>query len=188
MEKNQEFKIVPMKMPNDKDEIVSWEEKYKNTLQFEGIKNFILEGSTYHGLGEVIYTNFENFPIGDDERQLSLVAKNKNNEIIAWILCDVFNLQTANPEMFLQYIIINPKFQNQGYGKSILNELFSVTEKYLQTTPTNYFCYINLRNYASQKLFSKFGFTFDTMNEDYFKAQTQEPKLLIENTQTGLGE
>lgn len=188
MKKTKDFVILPMNMPGDKDEIVSWEEKYKNTEQFEGIKNFILEGSTYLGLGEVIYTNYEHFPIGDDERQHSLVAKSKDGEIIAWVLCDVFNMKTTKPEMFLQYIVINPKFQNQGFGKRILNELFSSTEKYLNVNPTNYFCYINLRNYPSQKLFLEFGFSFDTINSDYYRAQTNEPKLFIESTKTGLGE
>lgn len=171
--------IVPMVFPDDKDEINNWTAKYGNTPEYESIHHFIMEDDTYRGLGEVINTNHEIFAIGDDEKKLAFTAKTNDGEIVAWVLLDVFDLTTPKPEMFLQYIVINPKYQHQGYGTEIAKEIFLSPEKYVGVKPKNIFAYIDTANAASIMLFSKFNFSFVPMaNTHFFRAQTTKAKLL----------
>lgn len=187
MENNQTLKIVPMKFPEDKTEISNWKKIYKGTKGFNAIKHYILEDNIYYGLDEVIETNHEMLPIGDDEKKLAFVAK-LNNTIVAWILLDAFDLSTENPEMFLQYIVINPKYQNQGIGTEIAKELFLNAEKYIGIKPKEIFAYIDIKNIPSQKLFKNFNFSFRPLKEKYLQAYTNEPKYIADKNPATFGE
>lgn len=181
------FNIVPMLFPEDKDEINTWTAKYWNTPEYQLIHTFIMENDTYLSLGEVINTNHEIFAIGDDEKKYAFTAKSKNNEIIAWILLDVFNLTTPKPEMFLQYIVINPQYQHKGYGTEIAKEIFLSPEKYIKVKPKNIFAYVDMFNNASINLFSKFNFEFTPIeNTTFFKAQTNNVKCLETQTENNV--
>ena len=108
MEKESNINLVPMKFPEDKNEISEWENKYKNTDGMKDIYHYIMEDNIYYGLDEVIETNHEIFPIGDDEKKLALVAKTDTNEIAGWVLLDVYDLNTNDSNdilnSFLCYI------------------------------------------------------------------------------------
>lgn len=180
----QKIKLLPMKFPEDKDEIASWETKFAGSPNFESIKHYILEDETYYGLAEVIETNHEIFPIGEDEKKLALVAKNKSNKIVAWVLLDAYDLTTAKPQLFVQYIVVSPEFQHMGYGTEIAKELFLSPEKYTGTKPYEIFAYIEKTNLPSQSLFSKFNFEFGLISGgQYYRAITKEPKLINFNEQ-----
>ena len=175
------FNIVPMDLPGDKYEIGGWETEYGDTPSFQTIREFILENQTYRGLAEVIETNHEIYPIGDDEIKYSYVAKTtRDNKIIAWILLDEFDINTTEPELFVQYICIHPLYQNKGYGEAILNEILSNPKKYLASNPSNFFAYIGRNNIGSQNLFKKFNFNLRPLLRDanYLRAETKEPKLV----------
>lgn len=174
------IKITAMQFPEDKQEIAKWEEKFGANPEFSSIRRFILENNLFYGLDEVIETNHEIMPIGEDEKKLALVAKNKDNKIIAWILLDAFDLTTEEPNMFLQYIVLHPELQNKGYGTKILNELFANIQTYIGIKPKNIFCYIHKDNIASQKLFNKFNFSLETTYPPYLKASAAEPKVIKE--------
>ena len=180
--------IVPMKFPEDKNEIASWEDKYKNDKDFESIAHFILEDQTYVGLGEVIETNHEIFAIGDDERKYAFAAKNESGEIVAWSLVDFFDISTDKPEMFIQYIVVHPKMQHKGYGEAVAKELIFNTKKYDGGQPKNFFAYIDKSNHSSRRLFEKFGFGFKSMTAQFLKAETNEPKLENESGPNAFGE
>ncbi len=173
--------IEKMNFPADKEEIAGWEDKYKNDKDFESIAHFILEDQTYMGLGEVIETNHEIFAIGDDEKKYAFVARDKNGEIVAWSLVDFFDITTEKPEMFIQYIVVHPKMQHKGYGEAVAKELILNAKKYLGAEPKNFFAYIDKTNLSSKRLFEKFGFGFRSMNEQFLKAETNEPKLESDN-------
>lgn len=181
------LKIVPMKFPEDKIEISNWEKKYNGTEGFELIKHYILEDDIFYGLDEVIETNHEILPIGDDEKKLAFVGK-LNDEIVAWILIDAFDLTTTEPEMFLQYIVINPEYQHKGIGTAIAKELFLKPEKYIGVKPNSIFSYIDKTNIASQKLFAKFNFQLKPTQKNFMRAVSYEPKLLKDTTPATLGE
>jgi len=180
--------IQPMIFPDDKNEIASWEEKYKNDKDFESIAHYILEDQTYMGLGEVIETNHEIFAIGDDERKYAFVAKNTNGEIVAWALIDFFDITTQKPEMFIQYIVVHPKMQHKGYGEAVAKELIFNAKKYIGGQPKNFFAYIDKTNLSSRKLFEKFGFGFKSMTAQFLKAETNEPRLENNNSPSEFGE
>ena len=173
----EKIKLTKMQFPEDKLEIASWETQYGNSPEFQSIRHFILEDNTFTGLAEVIETNHEIFPIGEDEKKLAFVAKS-GNEIVAWVLLDAFDLSTKKPQMFLQYIVINPMYQHQGYGTEIAKELFLSPEKFIGVKPTEIFATIDSSNAASILLFSKFNFSFIPIDKDYFQAITKEPKLI----------
>lgn len=180
----QKITLLPMQFPEDKDEIASWETKFAGTPNFEAIKHYILEDDTYYGLAEVIETNHEIFHIGEDEKKLALVAKNKSNKIVAWVLLDAYDLTTKKPQLFLQYIVVSPEFQHMGYGTKIAEELFFSPEKYIGTKPYEIFAYIEKTNIASQQLFAKFNFEFGLIaGAQYYRAITKEPKLTNFNEQ-----
>ena len=181
MTKLKDFHIEPMNATNDRLEIASWEQLYSDTPGFEQIKHFILEDQTYHGLNEVIWNNLELYPVGDDELKYSYVARTNDEEIIAWILLDEFDINTTEPELFIQYVCIHPLYQKQGYGEAILKEILFNAKKYIAVKPSNTFAYIHKDNIASQNLFKKFNFSLSDLlqNCHYHKAQTQEPKLTL---------
>ena len=188
MKKEVNISIEHMKFPEDKNEIADWENKYKDDKDFESIAHYILEDQTYMGLGEVIETNHEIYAIGDDERKYAFVAKNEQNEIIAWSLVDFFDITTEKPEMFIQYIVVHPKMQHKGYGEAVAKELILNAKKYLGTQPKNFFAYIDKTNVSSKKLFEKFGFGFRSMSDQFLKAETNEPKLESDNAPKAFGE
>ncbi len=186
MTNTSEIKIEPMKLPEDKDELVSWETKYRGTNDFKSIERYILEfdenskdhnKNSYRGLAEVILVNYERFIIGEDERQFSYVARNRDGKIVAWILLDCFDMTTSSPELFLQYLMIHPKYQHSHIGTQILNEILAKPEKYVGLKPSNFFGYIYKTNIASKALFEKFGFEFKPMDEVYVKAHTSQPRF-----------
>ena len=188
MRKQSLISLKPMIFPEDKDEIASWQDKYQNDKDFESIAHFILEDQTYISLGEVIQTNHEIYAIGDDEKKYAFVAKDENGEIVAWALVDFFDITTKKPEMFIQYIVVHPKMQHRGYGEAVIKELIFNAKNYVGGQPKNFFAYVNKNNLSSKKLFEKFGFEFRSMNAQFFKAETSEPRLEGVNSPNSFGE
>lgn len=178
MKNNEKFTILPMQFPQDKDEIDSWQQQFAGNKNFKSIEHFILEDNTFYSLGEIIETNFEIIPIGDDERKLAFVAKNDEGKVVAWFLLHVFDLNTNEPEMFFQYIVIHPEYQNSGLGTQIAKEIFLSPEKYVGVKPVEIFSYIHQVNLASQKLFKKFNFSLYPSGDNYLRAWTDCPKFV----------
>lgn len=162
---------------NDREEIVSWQEKYAKTEGFDAIRHYILEDYTYYTLNDVLNINFEHFPIGDDERQFLFVAKNKEEKLVAWLLCDCIDMTCKSPELFIQYVVVHPLHQHEGYGTALANEIILNSEKYIGLKPKKYFAYIDDTNTSSRNLFKKFGFSFRRMTPTYSRAVTTTPKL-----------
>lgn len=188
MKKQPLLSLEPMIFPEDKNEIAHWQEKYQGDKDFESIEHFILEDQTFVSLGEVIETNHEIFPIGDDERKYAFIARNESGEIVAWVLVDFFNINSKTPELFLQYIVIHPKHQHKGYGEFILKEMLFNSQKYIGGTPKNFFALIDNRNSASKSLFEKFGFNFSKMSSHILRAETAQPNLEVATNSNNFGE
>ena len=92
------FKIEHLNPNTDIDQISAWDSLFANDKRYSSIKQFILENNTYYGLGEVIATNYEIYPIGEDERKYALTIRDDDNNIAGFILAIVCDLQTKNPE------------------------------------------------------------------------------------------
>ena len=200
------YRIVQMG-ETEKQELVSWEEKFGDSPEFSGIKEFILEGDTYRSLSEMVFVNYEIFPIGDEERLLSFVAKNDSNEVVAWFLCQVFKTDPSKDpisalfddepstgdfftkkdneiySMFIKYIVTHPMLQGKGLGSQVLKELTLDAKKYIGVQPEEFSAYIHIDNLASQKIFSNLGFNFSIVNNDhrYFNATSTLPELTRKN-------
>ena len=176
MNKNARFKICQMS-EDDKQQVIGWEEKYGHLPEYDSIRQYVLEGDTYHGLKEVVLVNYEIFIIGEDEKQFSFVAKDDKDEVVAWLLCDVFDISSGTPELFVQYIVTHPMHQHEGVGTEIAKEILLKPEKYIGVKPVDVFAYVDKSNTASKSLFEKFGFEFHDMTPKFFRAIAEEPKL-----------
>jgi len=161
--------ITPLNIEKDIPIIASWEEKFSNHPKYKEIKHFILEDNTYYCLDEVILTNYEFFHIGNDEKNFCLSIKN-NDEPVGFVLACLFNISINNPELIIQYIVLNPEYQNLGYGTEVLKELLTNSENYFQYKPNEIYANIQKENKSSLNLFKKFGFSFTKAPNDYVRA------------------
>lgn len=167
------FKLEPINLELDKPQIENWDSLYRGSPAYESIKHFILEDDLIYGLGELIATNYEHFSIGKSEIKKMLVARTDKNEILGFVIFDVFDIDTSHPEMFFQYIVLKPNYQHLGYGSEMLAELFGNLKKYAGVKPKNIFSYVHKDNEASKHLFLNFGFNFEQMTSaDYTLAKT----------------
>ena len=110
------------------------------------------------------------FHIGDDEHKYCFSIKNNSDETVGFILACLFNLSQNNPELIIQYIVLNPNYQNLGYGTEILNEIISNSCDYFSCKPHDIYANIEKENSASLNLFKKFGFKFSTAPMGYLRA------------------
>lgn len=168
------LEILPLKI-SDIEDIKLWKTKYKNHPNYSAIEHFILEDNLYYGLDEVILTNYEIYPIGDDERKFSFALKD-GDKTAGFILAHSFNL-TTEPELFLQYIVLHPEYQHSGYGKKILSQLLENSEKYVKCDPANIYAYIDKQNSSSLHLFESLGFVLKDAPGG-FKRATKYTKIL----------
>lgn len=155
-----DIKIRPISLEKDKQEIGGWEQTFKGTGLYDSIWHFIQEDNTYHSLGELISINYEQFPIGIDERKMLFIAE-KNKEIVGFVMFQSLYMSTSHPEVFLQYVVVKPGKQHQGIGEYMMTEMFLNPIKYFKIKPVEVFSIIDKTNIASQKLYTKFGFRFD---------------------------
>lgn len=164
-----EYQISPINLSSDIAEISNWDIKFQNDPRYDSIKNFILEDNIYYGLGEVIETNYEIFPIGKNERKYALALRN-NQEIMGFALAIAIELETPDPELILQYIVLNPDYQHKAIGFKFLNELINNSEKYFDAKFSSVFTRIHNQNTPSLKTFKKLGFTFTPESDKYVVA------------------
>ncbi len=172
-----DFKISELDLVKDKPQIAKWDE-LRGAPEYEDIKKFILEDDLIRGLAEVIETNYEIIPIGEDEIKKAVVAKTSEGEVLGFMIYQVFDIKTKKPSMFLQYIVVNPKYKSQGYGKEIFSKFFSSPRKHTGgVSPRDVFAYVDRNNFQSQKLFLDFGFSLDAANSQFFKAGAILPEI-----------
>ena len=164
------IKINLLDLKTELNEIASWDDKYCNDVRYRTIKQYVLENNIYYSLREVINLNFEQYPIGDDEKHFIHSIRNEESKLIGFIISDIFDIKT-NPTLFIQYLVLHPHFHSKGYGTLALNEFITNSTKYVEHEPQEIFALIEKTNYESRALFEKFGFDFSQKeNENYFKA------------------
>ena len=172
-----DFKICELDFEKDYPVIVQWDKLFSGTKEYEGIQKFVLEEDITHNLKKLIENNYEYAPIGNDEMKKIMVAKSHDGDILGFMIFQVYDITQKKPQMFLQYIVINPEFQHQGYGKEIFTEFFSRPRKYTGVSPKNIFAVIDKENFASMKLFLDFGFSLDSKTNQYFMANGILPEI-----------
>ena len=179
-----DFKLIKINLDVDKPQIVLWDEMFKDDKSYASTYQFVLENGQIRGLGEVIETNYEHFAIGRNETKNTFVAKTAEGEILGFIILSAFELNTSSPELFLQYVVVNPMYQNQGYGKEMLTQLFSKFKQHIGVKPKSIFAYIHKDNNPSKQLFSHFGFNFDEVPKSEYLCAKTNGKSLKQNIES----
>lgn len=165
------FTISEMNLETDKPQIENWDTLYAGSHEYETIEQFILENHLLKDLSEVIVTQFEIYEIDDYlEIKKAFVIKDKKSEILGFIICSAYQVADQSSDLYLQYIVVNPTKQHQGYGTEIQSEFFKNIDKYLGFVPTDVHALINRQNIDSINLFKKLGFTFSRNSRSYLRA------------------
>ena len=175
------LKIEEMNLPDDKESINTWHDKFKDTPAYESIERFILENYLLCDLAEVIETNYEFLDVGYREEKKALSIKNKDDEIIGFILCDAYDMTDYSSLLYLQYIAFHPKLQHNGYGTEALSEFFSNIKKYIGFEPTDVYALVHKKNQDSISLFEKFGFDFSRRPKSRFYLRADGDLYTIKN-------
>lgn len=176
-----DFKLSPINIETDKPQIAEWDSEYALDPNYSSIFEFILENGEIRGLSEVIETNYEHFPIGKTERKYTFVAKSNEGEILGFMIMSAFDVGTSKPELFIQYVVVNPLYQHQSIGTNMLEELFSNFKKHIGVKPKNIFAYIHKNNSPSQHLFNHFGFQLGDVPKSEYTCASVSGKDLKQN-------
>lgn len=169
--------ITKFDIEQDLSIVKQWESTYKDDPRFDTIKHFILEDHTYYGLDEVIYTNYEFFHIDDDEQKFCFAIKNKNQDVVGFILSCMFNMNRDKAELIIQYIVLRPDYQHLGYGKEILSELICNSDKYFPEKAHDIYANIDQTNTDSRECFKSLGFVFSEAPFGFVRAHKTLPNL-----------
>ena len=160
-----------MDLTLDKPQIANWDTLFAGTKEYETIEWFILENHLLKDLSEVIETQFENFAIDDYlEIKKAFVVKDKSNEVLGFLLCSAYQIADYSSDLYLQYFVMNPTKQHQGYGTEIQTEFFKNINKYLGFVPVDVHGLIHKQNKCCINLYKKLGFTFSRHSRSYLRA------------------
>ena len=166
-----DFKILEMDLDLDKPQISNWDTVFAGTPEYETIEWFVLENHLLKDLAEVIETQYEIYEIDDYlEIKKAFIIKDNKDEILGFLICSAYQVADISSDLYLQYIVVNPTKQHQGYGTEIQTEFFKNIDKYLGFVPTDVHALVNRRNVSSINLFKKLGFTFSRHSRSYLRA------------------
>ena len=153
----EDLKFEILDLNADKHEINSWQTKYSDTPGWQNIFDYVLEHGLIYSLSELIETNYERIAIGTDEVKFALSVKH-NGELVGFVICQEFAMDTDSPELFMQYLVIRPDMQHKGLGTMIQNKIADEMESLTGKRPTKCHCLVDKNNVASLKLLKKQGF------------------------------
>ena len=166
-----DFTINEMDLAIDKQKINSWEKDYAGTYGYDKIEWYILENRLFKDLAEVIESQHENFEIDPFfETKKAFSIKDKSDEILGFILCTAGDVSDYSSELYIQYVVLNPAHQNQGYGSEVFTEFFKNIRTYLGFTPTDVHALVHRHNSSCVNLFKKFDFSFARHSRSYIRA------------------
>ena len=167
----EDFKILEMNIPSDKPQISKWDTLFAGSPEYETIEWFILENYILSDLAEIIETQYENYEIDEySEIKKAFVIKDTKDEILGFILCSAYELDDQYSDLYLQYIVLHPEKQDQGYGSKIQTEFYKNIRSYLGFVPTDVHALVHRQNSACIKMCKKLGFTFSRHSRSYLRA------------------
>ena len=166
-----DFTISEMNLELDKPRISSWENEYAGTTGYDKIESYILENRLFRDLAEVIESQHESYEIDPFfEKKKAFSIKDKNDEILGFILCTAGDINDYSSELYIQYVVLNPESQNQGYGSQVFCEFFKNIRDYLGFVPTDVHALVHRHNSSCMNLFKKFDFSFSRHSRSYVRA------------------
>ena len=165
------FNITEMDLNLDKSKISSWEQDYAGTYEYNRIEWFILENRLFKNLAEVIESQHETYEIDEFcEIKKAFTIKDHSGDILGFILCSAYDVSDQTSDLYIQYVVLNPSKQHQGYGSEVFTEFFKNIRRYLSFTPIDVHALVHRHNFNCINLFKKFGFTFSRRSRSYFRA------------------
>ena len=165
------FSITEMNLEADKPKISSWENEYAGTYEYNKIEWYILENHLFKDLAEVIESQHESYEIDPFfEIKKAFSIKDDKGEILGFILCSAGDVNDYSSELYIQYVVLNPSKQNQGYGSKVFTEFFKNIRDYIGFTPTDVHALVHRHNSTCLNLFKKFGFSFARRSRSYLRA------------------
>ena len=166
-----DFTISEMNLELDKPRISSWGNEYAGTTGYDKIESYILENRLFRDLAEVIESQHESYEIDPFfEKKKAFSIKDKNDEILGFILCTAGDVNDYSSELYIQYVVLNPESQNQGYGSQVFSEFFKNIRDYLGFVPTDVHALVHRHNSSCMNLFKKFDFSFSRHSRSYVRA------------------
>lgn len=165
-----DFTINKLNPQTDYPKISKWDQDFKNDPRYETIKNFILEGDTYLDIVEVIHSNHDIVPIGDNEIATALILTNKKQDIIGFLLLDVCDINLPSSTLVIKYIVIHPEYQGKNIAYDAITKIISNPIKYVGVKFNEVFAKVEKNNIHSRKMLTKLGFDFEYTSSQFLKA------------------
>ena len=139
----------------DLNEISEWY-KYKHSerdLEYRDILRYLEAYSVSEYLQRIIKNRKENY---EQDKRFAYVLRDKS-EIVAFTFFALNECKNDKWDLFIQSIVVNPKYRGEGYGKMLLSEIFANPAEYIGYLPDNVVALISPTNRASLKLFDSFA-------------------------------
>lgn len=144
---------------SDKHKIVSWQRESKQTPEYKKIKKYIIHDFEEAEDLDTFLSELEDDELSSDRVRHSYIAETENGEAVGFLSFHRPR-EHRNPggRIYIEFLMVNPKYQNQGYGTAILEELFTNISHYALSKPETITTMFKKKNESVKHLFEKFGF------------------------------
>lgn len=178
----EKLQIKPFDIIKDLKKVKTWKKKYITHPGYQKIRHFILDDTDDRpgfSLDKIIKAYYEPTPIGKNERSAIFSIIDNDDNLLGFSITSQCDLTTKKPFLHIDFIVINPEFQNQGVATFFLKEIISNPTDYLLINPHSIHAIVSGENTASLTVFKKFGFNFDKINttQEYYRVNKLMPIL-----------
>ena len=157
-----DFKLNLFDYLSDKHKIVSWQKESKSTTEYKQIKKYIIRDfDEAYDLDSFLF-ELEEDELGPNKVRHTYIAETETGEAVGFLSFQRPR-EHRNPggDVYIEFLMVNPKYQHQGYGTAILNELFSNMKRYALSKPATVSTMFKRKNESVKGLFEKFGFNIE---------------------------
>ena len=140
---------------SDLKEILSWDE-YANTeywWEYEEILRYLEAYSVKEYLARIIKAQREDYT--PDKRFIYVLRDEE--AVVAFTFFALNECKNNKWDLFIQSIVVNPEYRQNGYGKKLLSMIFANPLEYIGRFPDNVVALVCPWNNASLKLFDSFA-------------------------------
>ena len=133
--------------------ISRWDKEYKDSENYADILNYVCAGGVASLLKEMTNIRF----LHNDEVEYVYTLNGILGNVYAFscmMMSEDYEVDNGR-ELYVQSIVVHPKYQGKGYGYKMLSTILSNPEKYLGEAPTNVRALIDKKNEHSFRLFNK---------------------------------
>ena len=179
-----EFSLKLFDYSSDKYKIINWQRESKQTPEYKQIKKFIISDfDEAYDLDSFLF-ELEDDEIGSSRVRHTYIAETDSGEAVGFLSFQR-PLEHRNPggDVYIEFLMINPKYQNQGYGTAILSKLFKNMRRYALSKPATVSTMFKRKNESVKHLFEKFGFDIKKRPLSFYYDAEIEMNTLENNTE-----